>query len=77
MIICFSHHRFLSDLMNKLDVIHTITEKEVYQLRSLPPHKYWMQRLPGLQHFDVDTQTLKYPYNLYKEKIKEKVEKSD
>ncbi|MBU7017728.1 MAG: hypothetical protein HXS44_09475 [Theionarchaea archaeon] len=74
LITCFSHPRFLSDLMNKLDSIDVITEKELYQLRALPPRKYWILRLPELRYYDVDTQRLEYPYAVYREKIKEKLE---
>ena len=74
LITCFSHPRFLSDLMNKLDSIDVVTEKELYQLRALPPRKYWILRLPELKYYDVDTQTLEYPYGEYRERIKEKME---
>ena len=74
MIICFSHHGFLMNLMSKLDRTEEISEKEVYQLRAFPPLKYWMSRPPEFRYFDFEKQTLHYPYDMYVERIKEKIE---
>jgi len=68
------HPSFLTGLMNKLDKIKEIREKKVYQIRSVPPEKYIFVQITNLKYFDVETQTLEYPYHLYKEKIKEKLE---
>lgn len=70
---CICHPLFLTDLMGKLDSIDEIKEKELFQLRSVPK-KYSVTLPPELQYFDIDTQTLYYPYHIYKEKIKEKIE---
>jgi hypothetical protein len=70
---CVSHHLFLTDLMNKLDSIEEIKEKEVYHIRSIP-EKYWVSEPPLLKHFDFDNQTVEYPYHVYREKVKVKLE---
>lgn len=73
LLFCVSHSSFLTELMHKLDQIKEITEKELYLLRST-----WMSSPislpPKLKYFDVETQTLQYPYRVYREKIKEKIE---
>jgi hypothetical protein len=66
-----SHPLFLTELMHKLDRIKEITEKELYQLRSTPQREHIVSSPPELKYFDFETQTLKYPYYKYKEKIKE------
>lgn len=73
MLTCFCHPLFLTDLMYKLDSIEEITKKELYQLRSLSGN------LPiglpcELKYYDFENQILKYPYPVYKEKIKEKLD---
>ncbi len=70
---CASHPLFLTDLMYKLDSVDEITEKELYQWRS-NNGEYTLDQPLALQHFDVDTQTLYYPYQEYKEQIKERIE---
>lgn len=72
-LICYSHPLFLTDVMHGLDQIDEIKEKELYQLRS-NSGKYWYNRPPQLQYYDVENQILEYPYNLYKEEIREKIE---
>jgi len=67
------HPQFLTSLMNKLDRIKEIREKKVYQIRSVPPKKYIFVQIPSLKYFDIDKQTLEYPYHVYKEKIKERL----
>jgi len=69
-----SHRSFLTDLMYKLDHIPEIVEKELYQIRSIPAGEYYFFPHLQLKYFDVDTQTLEYPYRLYKETLKEKIE---
>jgi hypothetical protein len=71
---CTSHPLFLRDLMRKLDEIDQITEKEIYQMRSFPPRQYYYYHPPEFKYFDFETQTLEYPYYLYEERIKEKIE---
>ena len=70
---CASHPHFVTDLMEKLDQVDQIKEKEIYQLRSAS-RKYNFGQLPQLKYYDFDEQTLEYPYHLYREKIKEKLE---
>lgn len=74
MIACTSHPLFLKDLMHKLDSIDEIKEREVYPIRSFPPQKYYFRHFPEFVHYDFETQTLEYPYHVYEEKIKEKLE---
>ncbi len=69
-----SHPQFLMDVMAKLDSIDVVTDKELYQLRSAQRKGYYISNPPALQYFDVKTQTLHYPYQVYREKIKEKIE---
>ena len=71
---CFSHPSFLKDLMHNLDHFDEIREREVYPVRGFPYGKYFFSRPMTLDYYDVDTQTLEYPYTRYKEKIKEKIE---
>lgn len=68
------HPLFLTSLMNKLDKIDEIREKKVYQIRSVPPKNYVLVRPINLTWYDLETQTLEYPYHVYKEKIKERLE---
>jgi hypothetical protein len=65
---------FLTTLMNKLDKIDEIAEKKVYQIRSVPPKNFILVQPTDLTWFDVEKQTLVYPYHVYTEKIKEKLE---
>jgi hypothetical protein len=39
------------------------------------PEKYWLNCPPEFKYFDFDEQTLKYPYPLYREKLKEKADR--
>lgn len=64
---------FLADLMYKLDKVDEITEKELYQIRSISGDSAF--DVPSrFYYYNIDEQTLKYPYNVYKERIKEKIE---
>jgi hypothetical protein len=74
LVICVSHPLFLSKLMYELDQREEITGKELYQARSIPFGEYHFGRPITLDYFDFENQTLEYPYHLYKEKIKEKIE---
>ncbi|MGD2247365.1 MAG: hypothetical protein PVF58_03095 [Candidatus Methanofastidiosia archaeon] len=71
---CISHPAFLIGLMHKLDQIEEITKKELYQLRSFPPGIAYVGEYSEFTYYDVEEQTLEYPYGLFKEKIKEKLE---
>ena len=71
---CICHPQFVLDLMHKLDQVDEIKEKELYHVRSTPPGICYVGQRAEFIHFDVDTQTLEYPYHVYKEKIKEKIE---
>jgi hypothetical protein len=68
------HPLFLTTLMNKLDKIDEIREKKVYQIRSVPPKNFVLVQPTNVTRFDVEKQRLKYPYQVYTEKIKEKLE---
>jgi len=72
MLACQSHPVFLTDLMHKLDQIDHIEEKELYQLRSYPG-KYFFKQSFEDKYYNFDEQTLEYPYDIYGEKIKEKI----
>lgn len=70
---CISHPLFLIHLMHNLDQIDVIKEKAVYQFRSI--FRRFSFDIPLMfDYYDVDKQTLEYPYSVYKEKIKEKIE---
>ena len=69
-----SHPRFLTGLMQNLDSIDEITKKELYQLRSIPDEKRIFDQPLVFTSFDFDTQTLEYPYQVYRQRIKEKLE---
>jgi hypothetical protein len=69
-----SHPQFLINVMGNLDKIDVITDKELYQLRSAERKGYYIANPPVLDSFDYETQTLHYPYHVYREKIKEKIE---
>ncbi len=71
-----SHPLFLSDLMHKLDLIDEIKEKGIYQIRSISSKKHTLFIPPELTYyFDFESQTMEYPYHVYKERIKEKLER--
>jgi len=74
LIACVSHPQFLTELMYNLDKVDEITKKELYQLRSFPPGKYYFDQPIELRYYNFDKQTLEYPYHLYREKIKENLE---
>jgi hypothetical protein len=69
-----SHPQFLTGLMPKLNRIDEIVEKEIYPLRSVTERGSIRSMPLVLEYFDVDNQTLYYPYHVYQEKIKEKSE---
>jgi DNA-binding Lrp family transcriptional regulator len=71
---CISHPVFLTDLLYKMDQIDGIKRKELYNVRSIPPEKYWLSCAPEFSYYDFDNQVYEYPYHQYEEKIKEKVE---
>jgi hypothetical protein len=69
-----SHPFFLTDLMHKLDSIDEIKEKWIYHVRSLSSEEHKVFYPPELKYFDFETQTVQYPYHVYRERIKEKLE---
>ena len=71
---CICHPRFFAGLMHKLDQVNEITKKELYHVRSTPPGIRYVGEHAEFTYFDVDTQTLEYPYGIFKEEIKEKLE---
>ena len=70
--ICYP--QFMVDLMHKLDSIEEIKRKELYHLRSITPGLQYTGNYSEFDYFDVETQTLKYPYDEFREKIEEKLE---
>jgi hypothetical protein len=70
---CVSHPLFVADLLHKLDSIKEIKGKALYQRRSITEN-YVLRPLPQLKNFDFVTQTVEYPYHVYTEKIKEKID---
>lgn len=72
---CSSHPLFLKDLMGNLDEIEEITQKEIFPKRSFPPRRYCIDHMPEYTYFDFETQTMEYPYHVYREEIKEKIER--
>jgi len=71
---CICHPKFLIGLMHKLDQVDEITEKELYHLRSFPPGICYMGEYSEFVYYDVEAQKLEYPYHVFREKIKEKLE---
>ena len=72
-ILCLCHISFLTGLMRNLDHIDEIKEKEICTIRS-HCDKYAFGKCIELKYFDFDNQTLEYPYEMYREKIKERLE---
>lgn len=77
MIGCMCHPVFLTDLMLKLDKIVEIKEKRLYHLRSFPPGIQYIGENTELDYYNVDTQTLEYPYHLFRERINKRLEMSE
>ncbi|KYK33232.1 MAG: hypothetical protein HXS46_02505 [Theionarchaea archaeon] len=71
---CICHPAFVIGLMHRLDQIEEIMMKELYHLRSFPPGIRYVGGHSEFVYYDVETQTLEYPYHIFKEKIKEKLE---
>lgn len=71
---CICHPQFVLDLMHKLDRVDEIEKKELYHLRSFPPGICYVGEHAEFVYYDVERQTLEYPYHVFKEKIKEKLE---
>ncbi|MBU7026069.1 MAG: hypothetical protein HXS48_03930 [Theionarchaea archaeon] len=71
---CICHPQFVIDLMHKLDQVDEIKEKELYHKRSFPPGIRYVGEYTEFTYYDVDTQTLEYPYGIFKERVKEKLE---
>ena len=72
---CICHSQFVVDLMHKLDVIEDIKKKELYHLRSFTPGVQYTGKYSEFDYFDVETQTLEYPYDEFRKKIEEKLAK--
>ena len=70
---CISHPQFVVDLMHKLDVIEEIKWKELYILRSFTSGVQYAGKYSEFDYFDVETQTLEYPYDVFREKIEKKL----
>ncbi len=68
------HPAFVVGLMHKLDQIEEIKEKELYHLRSIPPGMCYVGEHSEFRYYDLETQTLEFPYHVFREKIKEKLE---
>ncbi len=71
---CICHPAFLFGLMHKLDQIDEIIQKELYHLRSFPPGIAYAGEHSEFKYYDFETQKLEYPYHMFREKIKEKLE---
>lgn len=71
---CICHPLFVVNLLHKLDQIPEITQKELYHLRSYPPGVSFVNQHSTFDCFDIDTQTLEYPYHEFREKILKKLE---
>lgn len=71
---CICHPTFVIGLLHKLDQIEEITMKELYHLRSFPPGICYVGGHSEFVYYDVEKQTLEYPYHVFKERIKEKLE---
>ena len=70
---CMCHPSFLVDLMYKLDHVDAIEMKEIYHIRNISGNSP-LNFPPEVKYFDVETQTLEYPYHIYRERIEEKLE---
>jgi len=69
---CVCHPSFLVDLMYKLDHVDAIEMKEIHHIRSISGNRP-LNFPPEVKYYDVETQTLEYPYHVYREKIEEKL----
>lgn len=65
---------FVVGLMHKLDQVEEITEKELYHSRSFPPGMSYVGEHAEFKYYDIEMQTLEYPYHTFRERIKEKLE---
>ncbi|MBU7041924.1 MAG: hypothetical protein HXS45_14030 [Theionarchaea archaeon] len=71
---CICHPRLALGLMYTLDGIDEITHKELYHFRSF---NHVIEHPGGdavLKYYDVESQTLHYPYDTFRENIKEKID---
>jgi hypothetical protein len=74
---CICHPSFVIGLMHKLDQIEEITEKELYHVRSVPPGIIYVGEYSEFKYYHVEEQKLEYPYHVFREKIKENLERED
>ena len=71
---CICHPSFVVGLMHRLDQIEEIEKKELYHLRSFPPGIAYVGEHSEFKYYNFETQKLEYPYHVFREKIKEKLE---
>jgi hypothetical protein len=71
---CICHPQFVVGLMHELDRLEEIEKKELYHLRSFPPGTQYVGEHAEFDYFDVDTQIMEYPYQVFRENIKGKLE---
>ena len=74
---CLCHPLFVTRLMRLLDQIDEIKERELYHVRSFPPGMCYVGHYAEFNYYNVETQRLEYPYTMYREKIKEKLEREE
>ncbi len=72
---CVCHFQVVLNLMHKLDQVKEIKAKEVYHLRSFSSGVSYEGGHSEFNYFDVERQTLEFPCHVFKEKIKENLEK--
>ena len=72
---CISHPLFPVNLMHELDKIDEIKKKELYRVRSVIPGICYVGQHSEFDYYDVETQILQYPYDVYREQIKEALER--
>jgi len=61
-------------LMNSLDRCPEIEDRKLFPVRSYPASHWAAQGIPIEGYYDPETQTLGYPYDLFYERVKQKVE---
>ena len=72
---CICHPQFVLTLMHKLDSIDEIKKKELYHIRSFSQGVLYTGAYGEFKYYNVNKQTLEYPYHLFENSIKEKLEK--
>lgn len=74
MIGCVAHPQFLLNLMYTLDQIEEITEKELYHLRYPSHGVKYVGEHSEMKFYNIEEQTLEYPYHEFREHIKIKLD---